>query len=118
MMFLLGGFQALSAITLFVHAAWLAINVEATIGGPLWVWGIIDALFAVVAIYAGYDILRGGGTGRILGFIVAGLSALRWYLFIPAAPWAALALIAVDILVIYALAAHSEYFQPPRMSAR
>jgi hypothetical protein len=117
MMFLLGGFAALSAISLLVHATWVAANVAGTIGGPLWVWGILDAIFAAVAIYAGYDILRGGQTGRILGFIVAGISALSWFFFIPAAPWSALVIIGVDLLAIYALATQEEYFRSVRTPA-
>jgi hypothetical protein len=116
MMFLLAGFEALSAITLFARATWIAVNVTSSVGGPLWVWGIIDALFAGVACYAGYSILRGDATGRILGFVIAGFNALRWYFFIPAAPWAALVMIGVDVLIIYALAVHGEYFRSGRTS--
>jgi hypothetical protein len=118
MMFLLGGFEALSAITLFARATWVAVNIASSVGGPLWVWGIIDAVIAIGAFYAGYDILRGGELGRILGFVIAGISALRWYFFIPAAPWAALVMIAVDVLIIYALAVHGEYFRAGQMARR
>jgi hypothetical protein len=111
MMFLLGAFHILFAIEEFVSATWVAVNVEATVGGPLWLWGIIDAVFAVTVIYAGYDLLRGGEFGRIAGLIIASFSAVRWFFYIPAAPWAAVIAIVVDVLVIYGLVGHSEYFR-------
>jgi hypothetical protein len=114
MMFLLAGLEAMTAITQFFNAAWIAANVSRSVGGPLWVWGIIDGVFAIAAFYAGYDILRGGTMGRVLGIVIAGFDALRWYFFIPAAPWAALVVIAVDILIIYALAIHGEFFRTAR----
>jgi hypothetical protein len=110
MMFLLGGFHIMIAIEEFVHATWLAINVEGTVGGPLWLWGIIDAVFAVIALYAGYDLLRGGVFGRIAGLIVASVSAIRWFFYIPAAPLLAVVVIVADVLIIYGLTVHSEYF--------
>jgi hypothetical protein len=111
MMLLLAAFQITFAVLAFVSAAWVAFNVAGTLGGPLWLWGIIDAAFALVALYAGYDILRGGSTGRIVGLVIASLNAIRWFFYIPAAPWIAVVLIALDILIIYALVAHSEYFR-------
>jgi hypothetical protein len=119
MMFLLGGFVAQPVIiVLFAHATGIAANVEATVGDPLWVWCILDGVFALMAIYAGIDILRGGQTGRILGFIVAAFSALICFVFIQAAPWAVLAVIALDLLAIYALATQGDYFHGERTSAR
>ena len=111
MMFLLAGFQIVYALTEFAAAVWVAVNVEGTSGGPLWLWGLIDLAFAGCAFYAGYDLLRGGTFGQMFGLIIAGLSALRWFFYIPAAPWVSVVVIAVDILIIYGLVAHSEYFR-------
>jgi hypothetical protein len=111
MMFLLAGFQAMYAILEFANATWVAVNVAGTFGGALWLWGIIDAAFAVVAVSAGADLLRGGQFGRTFGLVIASLSAIRWFFYIPAAPWTAVVVIVVNILIIYGLVAHSEYFR-------
>jgi hypothetical protein len=111
MLFLLAGFQLTYAIIEFAGATWVAFNVAGTMGGPLWLWGIIDLAFAALVFYAGYDLLRGGDYGRIVGLIVASFSAIRWFFYIPAAPWASVVVIAVNILIIYGLAAHSEFFR-------
>ena len=110
MMFLLAGFQLTFALVEFWNATWIALNAYGSFGGYLWLWGILDALFALVAFYAGYDILRGGPYGQMIGILIAGFSAIRWFFYLPAAPWIGAVIIAVDILIIYGLVAHGEYF--------
>lgn len=110
MMYLLAAFQIIFAFFEFARAAWVAVNVAGTFGGPLWVWGIADALFAVLICYAATDLLRGGRFGRYFGLALAGLSALRWFWYLPAEPWIAIVVIAVNIIIIYGLVAHADYF--------
>ncbi len=110
MMFLLGGFQLVFAVVEFWNAVWFAGTVYGDFSGRLWLWGIVDVILAFVAIYAGADLLRGGSFGRIVGLAVAGVSAVRWFFYIPAEPWTSVVIIALDVLIIYGLVAHSEYF--------
>lgn len=109
-LFLLGGFELTWAIVQFSNAAWISGSTYGTFGGYLWLWGILDALFALVAFYAGYDVLRGGSIGQVIGIIIAAFSAFRWFFYIPAAPWMAAVIIAIDVVVIYGLAVHADYF--------
>jgi hypothetical protein len=110
MMFLLAGFQLVWAIVEFANAAWLSSVTYGNFNGYLWLWAILDLLVAAAAFYAGYDILRGGSFGRVFGVVVAGISAIRWFFYLPAAPWVGIVMIAVDIIIIYALVEHSEFF--------
>ena len=110
MMFLLGGFQATWALVEFANAAWISANAYGSFGGYLWLWGILDVIFAAAALYAGYDLLRGGAFGQIFAVLIAGFSAIRWFFYIPAAPWVAIVIIAVDILIIYGIVSNSDYF--------
>lgn len=112
MMFLLGGFQVSWALTEFGNAAWLANTAYGTYSGHLWIWGIVDILCALVAFYAGYDILRGGVFGQVFGVIIAGFSAIRWFFMLPVVPLAAVVIIVVDALILYGLLAHGDYFGP------
>ena len=52
----------------------------------------------------GIFVLRGQTWARVVGMVLAGISALLNFFWLPQAPWCALLLIAVDILVICALA--------------
>lgn len=116
MMFLLAGFQLVWSIVEFANAAWLSSVTYGNFNGYLWLWAILDLLVAAAAFYAGYDILRGGSFGRVFGVVVAGISAIRWFFYLPAAPWIGIVMIAVDIIIIYALVQHSEFFDS--MAAR
>jgi hypothetical protein len=111
MLLLVFGLYATYAILEFVQGTWILLNTANVPGGRLWIWGIVDALFALVALYAAYDLLRGGRVGRIIGLVYAIFSAVRWFFFLPIAPIAAIVFIAVDILIIYGLVAHGEYFR-------
>lgn len=110
MMFLLGGFEVAWALTEFGNAAWISGTVYGNYGGYLWIWGIVDVIFALVAFYAGYDILRGGTFGLVFGVIIAGFSAVRWFFMLPVLPLAAVVIILLDALILYGLLAHADYF--------
>ena len=110
MMFLLGGFQLTFALVEFWHATWFSLNTYGAFGGYLWIWGIFDTILALVAFYAGADLMVGGKFGRVVGIAIALFSAIRWFFYLPAAPWIGAVVIAIDILIIYGLVSHSEYF--------
>jgi hypothetical protein len=74
-------------------------------------WGVLDLLIALIALYAGIDLLRGGAFGIAMGYLFAGLGAIRWLFVIPAAPILAVVVIALCVMVIYALATHPDYSQ-------
>lgn len=111
MMFLLAGLQATWAIVEFFNVAWIAGTTYGTFGGYLWIWAILDLLIAGFSFYAGYDILSGGTFGYIYGVVVAGVSAIRWFFYLPAAPVLGVVVIAIDILIIYGLVGNSDYFR-------
>ncbi len=114
MLFLLFGLEAVVAIMEFFAGTWLLLNPGAVPGGYLWIWGIIDVLFALIPLYAAFDILRGGEAGRIIGIVIAVFSAVRWFFYLPLAPIAAIVVIGIDIVIIYALVSHSEFFESRR----
>src|SRR5262249_8153524 len=114
MLFLVAGFQIVWAIVEYANAAWITanygVNGYVAFGGYYWIWGTIDIVLALVAFYAGYDLLRGGRFGQVVGFTIASVSAIRWFFYLPAVPWVAIVIIAIDVLVIYGLVAHADYF--------
>ena len=74
-------------------------------------WGVLDLLIALIALYAGIDVLRGGTFGIAMGYLFAGLGAIRWLFVIPAAPILSVVIIALCVMIIYALAQYSDYSQ-------
>jgi hypothetical protein len=72
-------------------------------------WGIVDLIIALVALYAGIDLLRGGTYGFVVGYLFAVVGAIRWLFVVPAAPVLAVVVIGLCVMVIYGLAKHSDY---------
>ena len=111
MMFVVAGFSALLAITEFAGTGWWVTASGDLVYANFVFWAIVDAAIAVVALYAGADILRGGGFGLTMGYAFAGVGLVRWLFYIPVAPVLAVVIVALCALVIYGLARHSDYFQ-------
>ena len=116
-MFVLGGFHVLLAISEFANSTWVLSRLDIELFIPiLLIWGVIDLLIGAIALYAGFSIISGGTFGWIMGVTFATVGMVRWLFYIPVAPVLAVAVIALDILVIYGLVKHSDYFPTFRAS--
>jgi hypothetical protein len=69
-------------------------------------WGWIILIIGVLQLFAGFSIWAGGGYGRWIGIITASVSAIGALMTIPGYPFWSLAIFAIDILIIYGLAAY------------
>ena len=77
-MFVVAGFETLSAILAFAGSGWWATASGDLVYANFVFWGILDLLIALIALYAGIDLLRGGAFGVVMGYLFAGLGAIRW----------------------------------------
>ena len=112
MMFVVGGFHILLAMSEFARVAWVPSSlVTVPIIQALVFWGIIDLIIGFIALYAGASILRGGTFGWIIGYTFAALGVIRWLFYIPVSPVLAVVIIVISVLIIYGLAKHSDYSQ-------
>ena len=78
-------------------------------------WGWIHLLLGIVLGVAGWGLLSGRTWARAMAITVAALSALANFLFLPYYPFWALTIIALDVLVIWAVAAHGRDVQKASM---
>jgi len=69
-------------------------------------WGGIVMGFGAVEVLAALSVWRGGEFGRWFGIFAALLAGLAAMFSIPAYPFWSLTLVAIDVLVIYGLAAY------------
>jgi hypothetical protein len=74
-------------------------------------WGWIHLLLGILVGIAGFGLLAGRTWARIMAITLAALSALANFLFIPYYPFWALIIITLDVLVIWAVAAHGRDIQ-------
>jgi len=69
-------------------------------------WGWVTIIIGALEIIAAFSIWSGGGFGRWFGIFAASLSAIGALMSMPAYPFWSLAIFAIDILIIYGLAAY------------
>ena len=69
-------------------------------------------ILGAVQILAAYSVWNGNQFGRWFGIVTAGLSSISALMSLPAYPFWSLAIFAVDILVIYGLAAYGGRHRP------
>ena len=69
-------------------------------------WGWIVLIVGGLQMLGAFSIWSGGGYGRWVGIITACASSIAAMLSIPAYPFWALAILFIDVLIIYGLAAY------------
>jgi hypothetical protein len=69
-------------------------------------WGWIVLALGILLLLAAGSLVKGGQLARWFAICVAGLNAIGQLMFIQSNPFWALAMFAVDLLVIYALAVY------------
>ena len=106
-LFLIGVFQASAGlVALFNDDVFLVSTDRLAVTFDYTAWGWIHLILGSLVATAGIAIFKGQVWGRAVGVVLAGLSAFANLMFIPAFPLWSLLIIAMDVLVIYALCVH------------
>ncbi len=74
--------------------------------GSLKSWGWAILIVGAVQFLAALAIFAQRGWGSVVGIIVAGLSAIGQLLYLGVDPWWSVIVIAIDVMIIYGLAAY------------
>ena len=107
MMVVLGVFQFIEALTaLFKDTYSLVASNGLLVTVNYTTWGWTHLVIGLVAVLAGLALLVGRMWGRILGVVAASASAIVNLAFVAAAPVWAVTVIAIDLIVIYAICVH------------
>ncbi len=93
------GIAAISSANVFVANAHFVFSNLST-------WGWIVLILGISQGFAALALVAGSEFARWFGILVAGINAIGQLMFVPAYPWWALSIFAVDILIIYGLAAY------------
>jgi hypothetical protein len=111
MMIMVGVWQAMAGLVaifeneFYVQTSNYLYELDAT------TWGWIHLVIGLFVAFAGWGLLSGQTWARIVGITLAALSATANFLFIPYYPFWSLLIIAVNVMVIWALAAHGREFK-------
>src|SRR6476619_8358564 len=109
-----GAFQALEGLSGIVHDKYLVVAPSTIYAFDVTVWGVIHLLVGLALLAIGIALLRGQTWARIAGIIIAVISAIINFTWLPYSPWWALMVIGIDVLIIWALAS---YLRQPEVTS-
>lgn len=107
MLFIVGTFQGIAGLVALFNDNYYAVTKSGlVITVDYTAWGWVHLAIGVLAIAAGFGVMTARMWARVTAVVIAGLSAIVNLSFLNAAPLWCTIVIALDILVIYAVTAH------------
>ena len=79
--------------------------------GDLAAWGIWWLIVGALLLYAGLNVMRMQEIGMTMGIPLAGLNAFTQLMFLAVYPSWSIAILVLDLVVIYALATNADDFE-------
>ncbi len=111
LMIMVGGFQALVGLVAVLQDDFYVTTKNYVFDIDPTAWGWIHLIVGIVVVLAGFAILAGQTWGRVVGVILALISAITNFAFIPYYPFWSMLIIALDVFVIWALVAHGRDYE-------
>src|SRR3954471_5532748 len=105
MLILVGTINFIYGIAAISNSKFFVGNTTYVIGN-LNTWGWVMVVLGTIQLLAGGGIFAGNQLSRWIGILTAGANAIAQLLFISGAPFLALSLFTIDILVLYGLIAY------------
>ena len=119
MMLMMGAFHVIQGlVALFQDTYYLVGQEGLVVQVDYTTWGWVHTILGAVVILAGIALLAGQMWARIVAIILAFGSALVNIAFLGAYPLWSLTMIAIDVLVIYAVTMHGSEMKPMATSQR
>ncbi|MDM7830185.1 DUF7144 family membrane protein [Cellulomonas edaphi] len=106
MMIVTGVLQALQGLVALFNDTFYVAGATWIFEFDITAWGWIHLLVGVLVAVAGFFVLSGAVWARTIGVIVASLSILLNFAWLPYYPWWSIIIIVLDVFVIWALTAH------------
>jgi hypothetical protein len=102
-LFSVGVLQFISAIYFFDSSRRINDLSQGAFGHQTWVWGLWALVLAALGLSGGYSLLGGHTYGHVIAYLWAGFAIVEGLLMLHQEPWSGFMLIALAVLVIYAL---------------
>ena len=114
MLAVLGVFQLIEGlVALFNHDYYLVSTGRLVVHVNYTTWGWVHIIIGFVAVLTGVGLLAGNMAARIVGVGIAALSAIVNMAFVAAYPVWSVIMIALDVIVIYAIVVHGRELKSP-----
>lgn len=106
MLVIIGIFHAFNGLSAILEDGFFVVTPNCLYSIDVTTWGWLHLVMGIVILLAGVFLLRGSLWAVLVGIVVAGVSAILNFLSIPYYPFWSLLIIALDVVVIWALATH------------
>jgi hypothetical protein len=103
LLILIGIFQAIAGLTAIFDDEFFVVTQNYVFDLDTSAWGWIHLILGVIIALAGFALLRGATWAGITALILAVLSAIANFFFIPYYPWWSLLMIGLAVWVIWSL---------------
>ena len=106
MLVVAGIFQAMDGLIALFNDDFYVVGKEYIFQFDVTSWGWIHLILGIVLVASGIGIFSGNVLARTVGVIVAGLSMIANFAWLPYQPWWSVIIIALNFAVIWALTLH------------
>ena len=106
LMMVVGGFNAIQGLVALFQDDFFVALPNYLLEVDVTAWGWVHLVVGVLVVVAGVAVLSGRLWARVVGVVLAVVSALVNFAFLPYYPFWSMTVIALDVVVIWALTAH------------
>jgi hypothetical protein len=106
MMIMIGFFHAIAGLVGLINDEFYALAGDYILKFDVTTWGWIHLIMGVLVVLAGFAVLSGAVWGRTIGVILAVVSTIANFAWLPWYPLWSLIMITANAFVIWALTAH------------
>jgi hypothetical protein len=108
MLVLAGMFGIIDGLVALINDEVYLVTKDGVVAFDFTTWGWIHLIVGIIVLIAGFAVMSGQLWARIVGVLVATLSAVSQIAFITAFPLWSVVIIGIDVLIIYGLLVHGE----------
>jgi hypothetical protein len=101
-----GVFQSLAGLTAIVNDEVFVTTEDYLLKADTSAWGWVHLSLGIVLFLAGLALLQGAVWARTVAVVLASLSAIANFLWLPVQPWWAIIMITLNIFIIWAVTTH------------
>jgi hypothetical protein len=105
MMIMIGTFQAFQGLAAIIDDEFFVVTGNYAFEFDTTTWGWVHLITGSIVAVAGFYVFTGNLLARIIGIVIALASAVTNFFYIPYYPVWSVLIIALDVVVIWALAA-------------
>jgi hypothetical protein len=106
MMIVIGILHAIQGIVALANDTFYVVGQEWTFSLDVTTWGWAHLILGVLVAFAGFFVFQGAVWARAIGVVVAAVSAIVNFAWLPYYPVWGIIVIVLDVFVIWALTAH------------